>query len=208
MFGYTGLVYVIDNKLEKKMNENVPIEPRTLEEWERDDIELVSSIVRELSKYLYPQPVVEILEKDTAGDQHFKVDIIMTFPDGRKIAFQCKTQKEYAEKFMLQYLNGVNYKGQVYPCPGVYYNDSKSIEEVFTFEQVATLGEFVGAQIHPSITKAVSLLRDLKKVAYKEGKYIYLPYRQFWGLLKPNVWQVLQRFKVVTIGGGRIILHI
>ena len=208
MFGYTGLVYGIDNKLEKKMKENIPIKPRTLEEWERDDTELVSSIVRELSKYLYPRPVVEILEKNSAGDQHFKVDIIMTFPDGRKIAFQCKTQKEYAEKFMLQYLNGVKYKGQVYPCPGVYYCYSKTIEEVFTFEQVSTLGEFVGAQIHPSIINAITLLKQLKGVANKEGKYTYLPYRQFWGLLKPNVWQALQRFKVVTIGGGRIILHI
>lgn len=209
MFGHIGLVYEINSKLENKMKEQVQIDPATLEHWEQTDNELVSSIVRELAKYLYPSPIVEVLGKATAGDQYFKVDVIMTFPGlpERKIAFQCKTHKEQAEDFVIKYANGVTYKGQVYLCPGVYYNDAKSIAEVFTFKQLRALGDFVGAQIHPEIIEGVQLLKRLKSVAYTDKVYTYLPYRQFWGLLKPNVWTTLQRFKVVTIGGGRIILN-
>lgn len=213
MFGYNSKVTVINLTIKNIMKEKVDIDSSVLAEWDSQPEEYVTSIVRELSKYLYPTPIIEILDKETAGDQHFKVDIIMTIPecDGqpeRIIAFQCKSCEQASIEFLDKYTNGVYYKGKQYECPGVYWNESKSLNEVFTWEQLKVLGEFVGAVIHPDLIEALNLLKHLEKVAEKDRFYTYLEYKRFYKLLTPDVWDALQRFKVVTIGGGRILLNL
>jgi hypothetical protein len=213
MFGFHGIVLELSQKEIKKMKEEINIDNPTLTGWDKQEPEYVTSIVRELCKYLYPTPEVEILDPCTKGDQLFKVDVILHFPEcegepARSIAFQCKSSKVGAEEHMAKYAKGVKVDGKVYPCPGVYYNSTKSMADLFTLEQVKALGDFVGAVIHPELLEAIDLLKKISKVAKHDGVYSYLEYDRFRSLLPATKWHALQRFKYVSIGGGRIILNV
>lgn len=204
------------------MNDKLNIDYKKLDEWNDNDDEIVTSIVRELAWYLFPRPEVTILDKDTAGDQYFKVDIILDFPEytitadksenipetkylSRTIAFQCKTQQEAAERFVEKYKDGVKYKGQTYPCPGVYYNNAQNINECFTMEQLENLAEFTHSIVNPEFIKAIELLESLKRIAERDRLYTYLDQRRFHNLFDSSIWDSLERFNYVTKGGGRII---
>lgn len=221
-FGGIDETLKLDKKIKKRMNEKVNIDKQTLDKWEETDMEIVTSIVRELSYYLFPTPDVTILEKDTAGDQYFKVDIIMDFPEftleatdidnlpettfpARSIAFQCKSSKVAAENFIDKYKDGVVYKGKKYPCPGVYYNNADTINECFTIEQLKNLGEFTNSIVHPKIIAGIDILLKLKKIAERDQVYVYLDQRRFQPLLDSWVWSALEKFKFISTGGGRII---
>lgn len=224
MFGFNGIVNSVDKKIIKLMREKVNINPQTLEQWCKEDTEIASSIVRELAQYLFPKPEVEILEKDSAGDQYFKVDIILHFPEWTQqatdeleketypaysYAFQVKTHKGQADDFVGFYgETGVSYKGQSYPCPGVIYCDAKKLSQAITVDNVKKLGYMTSSIIHPEITEAIDIInKRFIRAAKKEGPYLYLDYRPFKNFFDPWVWTALAQLKIISIGGGRIILN-
>lgn len=221
--GY-ALSAIVDCTITSKMREKLKMDPELLKKWEKEDGEIASSIVRELARFLHPTPKVEILDKDTAGDQYFKIDIILEFPEWTQpaegnipeqvhpaytCAFQVKTHKGQADTFIWEYgENGVSYNGQVYPCPGVFYCNSETLGEAITVDNVKVLAEFTHSDIHPEITEAIHLIHTrFIKVAKKEGPYLYIDYRPFQKMFDPWVWDALCRLKVISIGGGRIIIN-
>lgn len=220
--GY-ALSSIVNKKVASKMQEKIDMDKNKLEQWYNEDGEIASSIVRELAQFLFPTPNVIVLEKDTAGDQYFKVDVILEFPEwvepstgdlpemvheAYTCAFQIKTHAEQAEIYMEEYKDGVKYKGQVYPCPGVFYCNAKTLSEAITVEGVETLGAFTNAILHPEISKAIDIVNtNFYRVAQREGPYLYLHHRPFQKFFEPWIWDALQRLKILSVGGGRILLN-
>lgn len=217
VFGFVNSVINVETKqMEDLLKEKQFIPADKLEAWEKDDYEVATQITKELAQWLFPRPHVYVFPKDSAADQHFKVDVMFTFPawseadpEGnkidypeRKVIFQIKTHEGQAETFLHMYgKKGVTYKGQSYPCPGVWW-----VQGDLSWQKALTLAKFTNSLIHPELEKGIKLLQKLRDVlGVKSPQGTYLEYRKVKAMLSPFVWEGLQALNLITLAGGRVI---
>lgn len=198
-----------------KMNKVVVKDAKTLNKWDKqEELDIATPIIKEMIKYLSPQPKVHEFDKDSAGDQLIKVDLALEFEEQsdkdsegheyissphKIVAFQVKSSECGALSHMEKNKDGVFYDGTYYPCPGVFWCTELNLEVLISF------ANFVGGLVNPDIENAIETITLLRGTAQKGLQGEWLDYRRVRRLLTPAQWAYLQELHVITLIGGRVI---